>query len=135
MTTKKLTRRQARWSLELSEYDFSITHRPGKLNGRADPLSRRHDYKVDDESQNFKRLLDPQRVIDIQSIVADMDLHILVYSEVLKTVFVQELDWPLIVADFLAGEENIWLPDIPRRLIRKMQKGTKAFPISRRHFC
>ncbi|KAH9263025.1 hypothetical protein BASA83_013663 [Batrachochytrium salamandrivorans] len=86
MTTKKLTRRQARWSLELSEYDFSITHRPGKLNGRADPLSRRHDYKVDDESQNFKRLLDPQRVIDIQSIVADMDLHILVYSEILKTV-------------------------------------------------
>ncbi|KAH9275512.1 hypothetical protein BASA83_001792 [Batrachochytrium salamandrivorans] len=81
MTTKKLTRRQARWSLELFEYDFSITHRSGKLNGRADPLSRRHDYKVDDESQNFKRLLDPQRVIDIQSIVADMDLHILVYSE------------------------------------------------------
>ncbi|KAH6596565.1 hypothetical protein BASA61_003449 [Batrachochytrium salamandrivorans] len=45
--------RQARWSLELSEYDFSITHRPGKLNGRADPLSRRHDYKVDDESQKL----------------------------------------------------------------------------------
>ncbi|KAH9274016.1 hypothetical protein BASA83_003653 [Batrachochytrium salamandrivorans] len=39
MTTKKLTRRQARWSLELSEYDFSLTHRPGKLNGRADSLS------------------------------------------------------------------------------------------------
>ncbi|KAH9244117.1 hypothetical protein BASA81_018514 [Batrachochytrium salamandrivorans] len=38
MTTKKLTRRQARWSLELSEYDFTLTHRPGKLNGRADPL-------------------------------------------------------------------------------------------------
>ncbi|KAH9244486.1 hypothetical protein BASA81_018106 [Batrachochytrium salamandrivorans] len=46
MTTKKLTRRQARWSLELSEYDFSLTHRPGKLNGRADSLSRREDYKV-----------------------------------------------------------------------------------------
>ncbi|KAH9263137.1 hypothetical protein BASA83_013524 [Batrachochytrium salamandrivorans] len=44
MTTKKLTRRQARWSLELSEYDFSLTHRPGKLNGRADSLSRREDY-------------------------------------------------------------------------------------------
>ncbi|KAH9274809.1 hypothetical protein BASA83_002516, partial [Batrachochytrium salamandrivorans] len=33
MSTKKLTRRQARWSLELSEYTFTITHRPGKLNG------------------------------------------------------------------------------------------------------
>ncbi|KAH9250123.1 hypothetical protein BASA81_012078 [Batrachochytrium salamandrivorans] len=38
MSTKKLTRRQARWSLELSEYTFTITHRPGKLNGRADSL-------------------------------------------------------------------------------------------------
>ncbi|KAH9262642.1 hypothetical protein BASA82_000326 [Batrachochytrium salamandrivorans] len=44
MSTKKLTRRQARWSLELSEYTFTITHRPGKLNGRADSLSRREDY-------------------------------------------------------------------------------------------
>ncbi|KAH9263232.1 hypothetical protein BASA83_013421 [Batrachochytrium salamandrivorans] len=42
---QELTRRQARWSLELSEYDFSLTHRPGKLNGRADSLSRREDYK------------------------------------------------------------------------------------------
>ncbi|KAH9269148.1 hypothetical protein BASA83_008767 [Batrachochytrium salamandrivorans] len=50
MTTKKLTRRQARWSLELSEYDFSLTHRPGKLNGRADSLSRREDYKANTES-------------------------------------------------------------------------------------
>ncbi|KAH9246434.1 hypothetical protein BASA81_016025 [Batrachochytrium salamandrivorans] len=41
MSTKKLTRRQARWSLELSEYTFTITHRPGRLNGRADSLSRR----------------------------------------------------------------------------------------------
>ncbi|KAH9252836.1 hypothetical protein BASA81_009244 [Batrachochytrium salamandrivorans] len=46
MTTKKLTRRQARWSLELSEYDFSLTHRPGKLNGRADSLSRREGLQV-----------------------------------------------------------------------------------------
>ncbi|KAH9252123.1 hypothetical protein BASA81_009973 [Batrachochytrium salamandrivorans] len=47
MSTKKLTRRQARWSLELSEYTFTITHRPGKLNGRADSLSRREDYFLD----------------------------------------------------------------------------------------
>ncbi|KAH9246495.1 hypothetical protein BASA81_015947 [Batrachochytrium salamandrivorans] len=56
-----------------------------------------------------------------------MDLHILVYSEVLKTVFVQELDWPLIVADFLAGEENIWLPDIPEDLLEKCKKELKHF--------
>ncbi|KAH9268696.1 hypothetical protein BASA83_009176 [Batrachochytrium salamandrivorans] len=65
MTTKKLTRRQARWSLELSEYDFSLTHRPGKLNGRADSLSRREDYKSNTESSNFQRILDPSKLLRI----------------------------------------------------------------------
>ncbi|KAH9252993.1 hypothetical protein BASA81_008997 [Batrachochytrium salamandrivorans] len=83
MTTKKLTRRQARWSLELSEYDFSLTHRPGKLNGRADSLSRREDYKSNTESSNFQRILDPQKIVDLQSLVADMDLHLLLHSQVL----------------------------------------------------
>ncbi|KAH9267003.1 hypothetical protein BASA83_010197 [Batrachochytrium salamandrivorans] len=57
MSTKKLTRRQARWSLELSEYDFSITHRPGKLNGRADALSRQSDHHLENDCSNFKRIL------------------------------------------------------------------------------
>ncbi|KAH9251014.1 hypothetical protein BASA81_011190 [Batrachochytrium salamandrivorans] len=75
MTTKKLTRRQARWSLELSEYDFTLTHRPGKLNGRADPLSRRHDYLSENDTSNFQRILDPKKVIDLQALMVDMDLH------------------------------------------------------------
>ncbi|KAH9252831.1 hypothetical protein BASA81_009239 [Batrachochytrium salamandrivorans] len=50
---RNLTRRQARWSLELSEYTFTITHRPGKLNGRADSLSRREDYFLDGDQSNF----------------------------------------------------------------------------------
>ncbi|KAH9263646.1 hypothetical protein BASA83_012956 [Batrachochytrium salamandrivorans] len=74
MTTKKLTRRQARWSLELSEYDFTLTHRPGKLNGRADPLSRRHDYLSENDTSNFQRILDPKKVIDLQALMVDMDL-------------------------------------------------------------
>ncbi|KAH9263206.1 hypothetical protein BASA83_013446 [Batrachochytrium salamandrivorans] len=84
MTTKKLTRRQARWSLELSEYDFTLTHRPGKLNGRADPLSRRHDYLSENDTSNFQRILDPKKVIDLQALIVDMDLHLLVHSVELK---------------------------------------------------
>ncbi|KAH9271422.1 hypothetical protein BASA83_006263 [Batrachochytrium salamandrivorans] len=66
MSTKKLTRRQARWSLELSEYTFTITHRPGKLNGRADSLSRREDYFLDGDQSNFQRIIDPENVLDLQ---------------------------------------------------------------------
>lgn len=43
-TTKKLSPKQARWSEELSQYDFTITHRPGATNP-ADGASRRSDYE------------------------------------------------------------------------------------------
>jgi len=44
-TTKELTRRQARWYEALSKYDFVIKHRKGSLNGKADALSRKAEYR------------------------------------------------------------------------------------------
>jgi hypothetical protein len=41
---QKLTRRQARWTSKLQEYNYVLKHVPGKTNGKADPLSRRPDY-------------------------------------------------------------------------------------------
>lgn len=43
-TTKKLNRRQVRWSELLGQYKFKVHYTPGKNNRRADALSRRHDY-------------------------------------------------------------------------------------------
>ena len=43
-TKQKLSRRQARWSLFLAEFNFSIIHKPGAFN-KADALSRRPDHK------------------------------------------------------------------------------------------
>jgi len=40
---QKLNRRQARWSLYLSRFDFALKHVAGKSMGRADSLSRRVD--------------------------------------------------------------------------------------------
>jgi hypothetical protein len=40
-TTAKLRNKLARWSLVLAEYDFAITHRPGKENTVPDLLSRK----------------------------------------------------------------------------------------------
>jgi len=39
-TAQTLTRRQARWSLFLAQFDFEIAHRPGSLSGKPDALSR-----------------------------------------------------------------------------------------------
>ena len=44
MTTKQLTRRQARWAEWLSGIDFRVIYRPGRENDAADALSRRPDY-------------------------------------------------------------------------------------------
>ena len=41
MTTKLLSRRQARWSEFLSRFNFRITYRPGKAGGKPDALTRR----------------------------------------------------------------------------------------------
>ncbi|KAH9246021.1 hypothetical protein BASA81_016442 [Batrachochytrium salamandrivorans] len=56
-----------------------------------------------------------------------MDLHLLVHSVVLQKVFVLESDWPLIIADFLAGENNIWMDDIPDDVMDRCKKELKNF--------
>jgi hypothetical protein len=44
MTAKKLNRRQARWSLYLSRFDFTMHHRLGCSMGKSDALSRKADH-------------------------------------------------------------------------------------------
>ena len=41
---QNLNQRQARWILDLQEYNFTIKHQLGKSNTKADLLSRRADY-------------------------------------------------------------------------------------------
>src|SRR5882762_4885830 len=49
MTTKELNARQARWAEELAAYDFRIEHIKGAENKVADALSRRADYRGDED--------------------------------------------------------------------------------------
>jgi len=43
MKVQKLNQRQARWTLYLSRFDFTLKHVPGMRMGKADRLSRRPD--------------------------------------------------------------------------------------------
>src|SRR4029077_20729609 len=43
-SAQRLNRRQARWSLILSEYDLQLIHKPGKQMIQSDALSRRPDH-------------------------------------------------------------------------------------------
>ena len=57
MKAQKLNRRQARWALYLSRFDFTLKHVARAKIGKADRLSRRSDWKVgvdkDNENQVF----------------------------------------------------------------------------------
>jgi hypothetical protein len=43
-TAQKLNRRQAQWSLYLSQFDFVLFHKPGRSMGKPDALSQRADH-------------------------------------------------------------------------------------------
>lgn len=55
---RNLTRRQARWSIFLSRFDFTIRHRPGRLGGKPDAMSRRVDLQPDGTDNANRTLLD-----------------------------------------------------------------------------
>jgi len=52
MKAQKLNRRQARWTLYLSRFDFTLKHIPGSRMGKADSLSRRPDWEIGVEGDN-----------------------------------------------------------------------------------
>ena len=49
---RKMNRRQARWALYLSEFDFKLVHIPGHKMIQSDALSRRPDYIPDEDNDN-----------------------------------------------------------------------------------
>ena len=54
MKAQKLNRRQARWALYLSRFNFTLKHVPGSKMGKADSLSRRPDWEVGVEKDYHK---------------------------------------------------------------------------------
>ncbi len=68
MTAKKLNRRQARWSLELANFDFTLTHKPGRTMGKADALSRRPDFEKGENDNEDIILIEPHHIqrVDVE---------------------------------------------------------------------
>ena len=62
MTNQKLNRRQARWSLELSEFNFTLLHKPGSSMTCADALSRRPDFDKGLQDNDSIVLLKPEHL-------------------------------------------------------------------------
>ena len=56
---RKLNRRQARWSLYLSEFDVKLVHTPGHKMVQSDALSRRPDFVPEEDNDNDDMIMLP----------------------------------------------------------------------------
>jgi len=52
MKAQKLNRKQVRWALYLSRFNFTLKHVPGSKIGKTDSLSRRPDWEIGVEKDN-----------------------------------------------------------------------------------
>ena len=57
MKVQKLNRRQARWALYLSRFDFTLKHVVGSKMEKVDGLSRRADWKVGTDKDNDNQVI------------------------------------------------------------------------------
>ena len=67
MKAQKLNRRQARWSLYLSRFDFTLKHVAGKSMGRADSLSRRVDWVERIERDNENQVMLKKEWLEVRA--------------------------------------------------------------------
>jgi transposase InsO family protein len=71
MTTKQLNRRQARWAQILSDFRFTIHHRPGAQHRNADSLSRRSELAPKEGDAHYtqlqQQLLQPHQIAAVST--------------------------------------------------------------------
>jgi hypothetical protein len=78
-SAQKLNRRQARWSLLLSEYDIKLIHLPGDKMILSDTLSRRPDFVPEKDTDNEDIVLLPDKLfinlidLELQRKIANSD--------------------------------------------------------------
>jgi len=68
MSNQKLNRKQARWALYLSRFDFVLKHIAGSKMGKADRLSRRPDWEVRAEKNNKEQILVKKEWLEVKRI-------------------------------------------------------------------
>ena len=76
MKAQKLNKRQARWALYLSRFNFMLKHVPGSKMGKANSLSRRLDWEIGVERDNEdEKLIKPEwlevRKTEVVEIIVD----------------------------------------------------------------
>jgi hypothetical protein len=69
ITTKELSRRQAKWAEKLAEFNFKILYQSGAKNHKADALTRMPGYRPDSDEDN-RRKYQHQTLIPLNRLLA-----------------------------------------------------------------
>jgi len=128
MKAQKLNRRQARWALYLSRFDFILKHVAGSKIGKADGLSRRADWKVGTDKDNVNQIfIKDQWIRSIYEVVVEgleaelvekikkarsKDEDVVRVVEDMKKAGVKELrgnEWK-IEGELVLKEEKVYVP-------------------------
>jgi len=75
-TAQKLTRRQARWALFMTHFDFVLYHKLEKMMQAEDPLSRRADHEMGIDLDNTNQMLLKPEFFAINTLEATHELPI-----------------------------------------------------------
>ena len=67
MKVQKLNQRQARWSLYLSRFDFTLRYVAGKSMGRADSLNRRVNWAEGVEKDNENQVMVKEEWLEVRA--------------------------------------------------------------------
>jgi hypothetical protein len=121
-SSRRLNRRQARWSLFLSDFDFEIIYRPGVQGTKPDALSRRIDYVLhqdDTQVQNQnQQLLNPQRFQLFSTAALEKDWLNQVIEEQKTDTFIQN------ATNQLEFKDDLWWKDnrivLPQSMIKQL---------------
>ena len=125
MKVQKLNRRQARWALYLSRFDFTLKHVASIKMGKTDGLSRRTDWKVgtdkDNENQifikdqwirNMYEVVVKGPEVEIVGKARSKDENVVRVVEEMKKVGVKELrgkEWKM-EGDLVLKEGKVYVP-------------------------
>jgi hypothetical protein len=109
-SSQQLTRRQYRWLVKLSDFNFKIYHRPGRLSGKPDALSRRPDYtmvKGDALHQgNYLQIFERVEIDTLCVGLIDGDTHIQISS---TSLVAQDSAWLQSIKDATVSSAHLAL--------------------------